>query len=166
MTGPVPPENGTTSQRAQKMSDHQNNEFSTELLRVTGGIVAAYVGHNPIQAVQLTTIIREVHAALVALPSGTDAAQAGKPQEPAVPIRKSVQRDYIVCLEDGKKLKMLKRYLRSRYDLTPDQYRAKWGLAHDYPMTAPAYAEQRSDIAKKSGLGRKTPKMPSKRAAR
>ncbi len=115
-------------------------------------IVASYVGSNPLSAADLPQLIAEVHAALVRC------AQAGPPAEldepkPAVSIKKSVMPDYIVCLEDGKKFKSLKRHLRTHYDLTPEEYREKWGLPHDYPMVAPNYARARSELAKKSGLG-------------
>jgi predicted transcriptional regulator len=100
----------------------------------------------------LPALIANVHGALAGL--GEPATIAATPLEPAVPVRSSVKRDYIVCLEDGKKLKMLKRHLMTHYGMTPDDYRAKWGLAADYPMVAPAYAEQRRDLAKAIGLGR------------
>lgn len=101
-------------------------------------------------------MIRSVYASLTGLSVGVP-AEVTTPK-PAVPIKKSVRGDYIVCLEDGKELKMLKRYIRTRFNLTPDQYRTKWGLPHDYPMTAPSYATQRSMLAKKTGLGRTRPK--------
>ena len=122
-----------------------------ELLRMTTEVVAAYVSNNSLSVGQLSEVIRTIHGALAALDG---AAAAAEPPTPAVPIRKSVTPDYIVCLEDGKKLKMLKRHLRSTYGLTPDQYRARWGLPADYPMVAPTYAAQRSAFAKKIGLGR------------
>jgi len=122
-----------------------------ELLRMTTEVVAAYVSNNSLSVGQLSEVIRTIHGALIALDG---AAAAAEPPTPAVPIGKSVTPDYIVCLEDGKKLKMLKRHLRSTYGLTPDQYRARWGLPADYPMVAPTYAAQRSAFAKKIGLGR------------
>jgi predicted transcriptional regulator len=123
------------------------------LLRLSADVVAAYVAQNPLQPQAIPELIRSVHQTLTDL---------GKPQEirlperhkPAVPINRSVHQDYIVCLEDGKKLKMLKRYLRAKYDLSPEEYRRKWGLPPDYPMVAPAYAARRSDFAKQIGLGR------------
>lgn len=124
-----------------------------ELLRLGAGIVAAYVSRNLVSAEAVPEIIRTVHHALEGL-SSADAEPVEERPKPAVPIGRSVQRDFIVCLEDGKKLKMLKRYLRSRFDMTPDEYRARWGLPADYPMVAPAYAAQRSDFAKQIGLGR------------
>lgn len=126
-----------------------------ELLRLGAEIVAAYVSRNHVSADAVPDLIRSVHGALSGLGEAGEASQA--PQErpkPAVPISRSVQHDYIVCLEDGKRLKMLKRYLRSRYNMTPDEYRRRWGLPPDYPMVAPAYAARRSDFAKQIGLGR------------
>ena len=120
---------------------------------MTADVAAAYVGNNPVAAAQLGELIKTIHASLVALdtPAGTTPGDL----IPAVPIKKSVSADHIVCLEDGKKLKMLKRHLRTSYGLSPEQYRAKWGLPPDYPMVAPNYAAQRSAFAKKIGLGRK-----------
>jgi predicted transcriptional regulator len=124
-----------------------------ELLRLGADIVSAYVSRNAVAADAVPEIIRTVHHALEGLSRGAPAPVEEKPK-PAVPISRSVQHDFIVCLEDGKKLKMLKRYLRSRYDLSPDDYRRRWNLPPDYPMVAPAYAARRSDFAKKIGLGR------------
>ncbi len=125
-----------------------------ELLRMTAEIVSAYVSHNEIPSIHITEIIQAVHGSLDALQKPVQPA-VETAAKPAVPVKKSVTPDYIVCLEDGKKLKMLKRYLRSSYGMTPDEYRAKWGLSSDYPMVAPNYAKQRSAFAKKIGLGRK-----------
>jgi len=125
-----------------------------DLMRLGAGIVSAYVSRNHVTAEAVPDIIRSVHGALQQI---TGAALPPPPEErpkPAVPIGRSVQHDYIVCLEDGKRLKMLKRYLRSRYNMAPDDYRRRWGLSPDYPMVAPAYAARRSDFAKKIGLGR------------
>jgi predicted transcriptional regulator len=123
-----------------------------DLITLTADIVAAYVSHNPLPPAELPTLIQSAFAAL-------RESAAPKPVEdapvPAVPIRSSIRHDHIVCLEDGAKLKMLKRYLRTRYDMSPEDYRAKWGLPQTYPMVAPAYAEQRKVLAEKSGLGRK-----------
>ena len=125
---------------------------TTEILRLAAEIVAAYVSNNAVAANDLPAMIRTVHSTL------TNLDQAAPNREtdltPAVPIKKSVTADYIICLEDGKKLKMLKRYLRSQYGLTPEEYKARWGLPHDYPMVAPNYAAQRSKLAKQIGLGR------------
>jgi len=122
-----------------------------DLLRMTSEVAAAYASHNSLSAAQLPEVIRTIHATLAGLQAGAGSAE---PLTPAVPIKKSVHDDYIVCLEDGKKLKMLKRHLRTSYGLTPEEYRQKWGLAADYPMVAPNYAAQRSAFAKKIGLGR------------
>jgi predicted transcriptional regulator len=124
-----------------------------DLLRLGSGIVAAYVSRNPVAADAVPEIIRTVHQALEGLARATPAPLEERPK-PAVPIGRSVQHDFIVCLEDGKKLKMLKRYLRSRYNMSPEDYRRRWGLPADYPMVAPAYAARRSDFAKQIGLGR------------
>lgn len=124
-----------------------------ELLSLTGEIVAAYVSNNPVQAGDIPAIIKNIHATLCSL-DGAPIVELPTALKPAVPVKKSVTPEYLVCLEDGKKLKMLKRYLRSRYGLSPDQYRAKWNLPADYPMVASNYAAQRSEFAKKIGLGK------------
>jgi len=124
-----------------------------ELLRMTADVVAAYVSKNTLPTAQLAEVINAVYGSLKGLESQV-AEPPPEPVKPAVPIRKSVTADYLICLEDGKKLKMLKRHLRSTYNMTPDEYRVRWGLAPDYPMVAPNYAEQRSAFAKKIGLGR------------
>jgi predicted transcriptional regulator len=125
-----------------------------ELLRLGSEIVAAYVSRNAVAVDALGEIIRTVHQALEGLANTAASPQPEERPKPATPISRSVQHEYIVCLEDGKQLKMLKRYLRSRYDMSPDDYRRRWGLAPDYPMVAPAYAARRSDFAKQIGLGR------------
>jgi predicted transcriptional regulator len=122
-----------------------------DILKMVTEIVSAYVSKNPVPASELPAIIKNVHATLGGIGSGEDRAL---PRTPAVPVKKSVQDDYIVCLEDGKRLKMLKRYLRARYKMNPDEYRARWNLPPDYPMVAPNYAQKRSDFAKKIGLGK------------
>ncbi len=137
------------------------DEQSPELLEHTTRIVAAHVANNPIAVTDVPGLIATVHQALATL--GTEKA-AAKP-EPAVPIKGSVKPEYIVCLDDGKRLKMLKRHLRTAYNMTPDDYRKRWGLPRDYPMVAPNYAKTRSELAKKIGLGRKPgtkAKKPSK----
>ncbi|HEX4026737.1 MAG TPA: MucR family transcriptional regulator [Rhizomicrobium sp.] len=122
-----------------------------DILKLVTEIVAAYVSKNPVAAHELPGIIKNVHATL----GGFNGSEERAPtRQPAVPVKKSVQDDYIVCLEDGKKLKMLKRYLRARYKLSPNEYRARWNLLPDYPMVAPNYAQKRSDFAKKIGLGK------------
>jgi predicted transcriptional regulator len=124
-----------------------------EILRLSADIVAAYVSRNSVQPAGISDLVRQVHSALSDL-SRPQAAQPAARQKPAAPISRSVQPDYIVCLEDGAKLKMLKRYLRSRFNMSPEDYRRKWGLPADYPMVAPNYAARRSDFAKQIGLGR------------
>ena len=124
------------------------------LIDLAADIVAAYVSKNTVSASELPNLIRDVHTALEKVAS-EPAEQAAEPAKPAVPIRKSITPDYIICLEDGKKFKSLKRHLRTHYDLSPEEYREKWGLAHDYPMVAPNYARARSELAKKMGLGQK-----------
>jgi predicted transcriptional regulator len=126
-----------------------------ELLRMTTEVVAAYVSNNTLATAQLGDVIHAVYNSLRTL-DGQPAEPPPEVLKPAVTIRKSITPDYLVCLEDGKKLKMLKRHLRSTYNLSPDDYRSKWGLAPDYPMVAPNYARQRSEFAKKIGLGRGT----------
>lgn len=123
------------------------------MIELTADIVSAYVSKNPTPISELTKVISAVHAALNDLAAGGAAKPAEVPQEPAVSIKKSVTNDYIICLEDGKKFKSLKRHLKSAYGLTPEDYRAKWKLPSDYPMVAPAYAERRSALAKSMGLG-------------
>ncbi len=118
-------------------------------------IVAAYVGNNSVSSADLPALIRNVHASLAGL---TETAPGKEPPKPAVPVRKSVGEDFLICLEDGQKFKSLKRHLRSKYDMTPDEYREKWGLPADYPMVAPNYAKQRSKLAKDIGLGRRSRK--------
>jgi predicted transcriptional regulator len=124
-----------------------------ELRKHTVQIVAAHVSHNSVAPNDLPALIEQVYGALTGL--GKPSTPVQSRPEPAVPIRKSVTPDYIVCLEDGKKLKMLKRHLMTHYQMTPDEYRQKWGLNADYPMVAPNYAEQRRTLAKKIGLGTK-----------
>ena len=136
-----------------------------ELLRMTADVVAAYVSNNTLPTTQLAEVINAVYSSLRSL-EGQAAEPAPEPLKPAVPIRKSITPDFLVCLEDGKKLKMLKRHLRSTYNLTPDEYRVKWGLAPDYPMVAPKYAEQRSEFAKKIGLGRGTGRHSARGSAK
>jgi predicted transcriptional regulator len=141
------------------MSEVKGDPDVNEILGLASAIVSAYVSKSSIAVSDIPAMIRSVHGALVGL-NGAAVSDSAAILKPAVPLKKSVTPDYIVCLEDGKKLKMLKRYLRSRYALTPEEYRAKWGLPHDYPMVAPNYAEVRSQFAKKIGLG-KTRKAPA-----
>ncbi len=124
-----------------------------EVLRMTADIVSAYVSHNTLGAVQISDIINETYRSLTGLSVEREETLL-EPQKPAVNPKKSIFPDYIICLEDGKKLKMLKRYLRTNYAMSPEEYRAKWRLPSDYPMVAPDYAAQRSEFAKKIGLGK------------
>ena len=125
-----------------------------EVLEITAEIVSAYVGNNPVSTAELPNLIGDVYSAL-AKANGTAAGAGHEKSKPAVPVKKSLHDDYIICLEDGKKFKSLKRHLRSHYDLSPEEYREKWGLPVDYPMVAPNYAKARSRLAKEMGLGRK-----------
>lgn len=134
--------------------ENEQTVASTDLLRMSVDIVSAYVSNNSIAATQVPDIINTVYGALNSL-NGNTVGESTESQKPAVSVRRSVNPDYIICLEDGKKLKMLKRHLRAAYGMSPDEYRAKWGLPADYPMVAPNYALQRSAFAKEIGLGRK-----------
>ncbi len=127
--------------------------MTTELLSMTTDIVSAHVSNNSVDVADLPKIIRQVYTSLAEL-GGHPVANTDRP-EPAVPVKKSIHDDYIICLEDGKKLKMLKRHLKTAYNMSPEQYRERWGLPADYPMVAPNYAKQRSSLAMKIGLGRK-----------
>jgi predicted transcriptional regulator len=127
-------------------------ENQRDLVRMAAEIAAAYVSANPVPAQEIPALIRTIHNALLEV-AGVAAAAPDATPEPAVSIKKSVTADYIICLEDGKKFKSLKRHLRTRYAMTPEEYRTKWGLAHDYPMVAPNYAKERSNLAKRMGLG-------------
>ena len=124
-----------------------------ELLTLTSEIVAAHVSNNAVSSTDLPNVIETVFTTLAGL--GGAPAEPEVEQKPAVPVKRSVTDDYIVCLEDGKKMKMLKRHLKTAYDMTPEEYRAKWNLGPDYPMVAPSYARKRQELAKKIGLGRK-----------
>jgi predicted transcriptional regulator len=128
------------------------NAASTNYIELAADIVSAYVSNNSVPAGDLPALIGEVHVALSKIGNGAAETPAEAPK-PAVSIKKSVTPDYIICLEDGKKFKSLKRHLRTQYNMTPEQYREKWGLAPDYPMVAPNYAKARSDLAKEMGLG-------------
>ena len=128
------------------------NPGDSSFIELTANIVSAYVSNNTVPSADIPSLIGQVHAALKRV-SGTQAATPSEPPKPAVPIKRSVNSDYLVCLEDGKKFKSLKRHLRTQYNMTPEQYRDKWGLAPDYPMVAPNYAAARSQLAKQMGLG-------------
>jgi len=133
----------------------------SEILRMAVDIVAAYVSNNLVPAGQVPEVISTVYNSLNSL-GGRGANGTGEPPKPAISVRRSVTPDYIVCLEDGKKLKMLKRHLKTKYHMSPEEYRERWGLPADYPMVAPRYAQQRSELAKKIGLGTKRRKRRRK----
>lgn len=127
-------------------------DMKETLITLTSDIVAAHVSNNNVNVDEVPTLISSIYSALAGL--GEQQTQEETPPEPAVSVRASVKSDYLVCLEDGKKLKMLKRYLRTNYDMSPEEYRERWNLPADYPMVAPNYAEKRRELAKKIGLGR------------
>ena len=135
------------------MSDSLNRDEAAPavILEYASDIVSAYVSNNPIQSEELPDLIRDVHSTLEALKAANGAVAA---PEPAIPIKKSITDDFLICLEDGKKFKSLKRHLRSKYGMSPEEYREKWGLPYDYPMVAPSYARKRSALAKEMGLGK------------
>jgi predicted transcriptional regulator len=130
------------------MSDSSGASY----IGLTATIVSAYVSNNPVPAQELSTLINQVHSALIRVSSG-QGELVNDPARPAIPVKKSITPEHIVCLEDGKKFKSLKRHLRTQYGMTPEQYREKWGLPLDYPMVAPNYAAARSQLAKQMGLG-------------
>jgi len=134
------------------MTDQPNK---IELLELTSEIVSAHVSHNSVAQSDLPQLIEDVYRTLNCVGERTEPKEKALP---AVPVKKSIQQDYIICLEDGKKLKMLKRHLKTAYDMTPEEYREKWNLPADYPMVAPNYAEHRSNLAKKIGLGTRSRK--------
>ncbi|HTV36981.1 MAG TPA: MucR family transcriptional regulator [Xanthobacteraceae bacterium] len=129
-----------------------DNPGESSYIELTAQIVSAYVGNNTVPSGEIANLIGQVHAALRRV-SGGQATPPAEPAKPAVPVKRSINSDFIVCLEDGKKFKSLKRHLRTQYDMTPEQYREKWALPADYPMVAPAYAAARSQLAKQMGLG-------------
>jgi len=134
--------------RATTMNDKVPNSY----IELTAGIVSAYVSNNSVAAGDISSLISQVHMALLRISNGQGEMTVDL-AKPAIAIKKSITADYIICLEDGKKFKSLKRHLRTQYDMTPEDYREKWGLPLDYPMVAPNYAEARSQLAKKMGLG-------------
>ena len=133
----------------------------SDLIEMTAGIVSAYVGGHTVATADLPALIRQVHLALAAV-GGPAEAEAAVAKEPAVPVKRSIAPDHLVCLEDGRKFKSLKRHLRTKYNLSPEDYRAKWNLPKDYPMVAPNYAKARSELAKQMGLGQGGRKPPRK----
>lgn len=138
-------------------------EKGVDFVEIAARIVASYVQHNPLPVAQLPETLREIHAAIREIANGRSPSTEHRP---AVSIKKSVTADYLICLEDGRRLKMLKRYLKAKYGLSPQEYRAKWGLPIDYPMVAPSYSEQRSQFAKHIGLGRQPVATTKKRGRR
>jgi predicted transcriptional regulator len=124
----------------------------SEIIEMTADIVSAFVSNNSVPATEVPALIQSVHRALSGVSTTPEVVEAA-PREPAVPVKKSVNPDFIVCLEDGRKFKSLKRHLRTKYNMSPEEYRSKWGLPKDYPMVAPNYAKARSDLAKQMGLG-------------
>ena len=134
--------------------EHEHNQYHSDAVELAAEIVASYVAHNSVPASELAHLIHNVHSALTSL--GQPVVAEVKHQEPAVPVKKSVTPDYIICLEDGKKFKSLKRHLRTKFEMGPEEYRAKWGLPSDYPMVAPNYAAARSNLARAMGLGQKS----------
>ena len=148
------------------MDEFSDKKIShSDMLQMTTTVVAAYVARNDIAADHIQDVIKSVYTSLSNIGHPTDEPKA-EPQKPFVSVKKSVQPDYLICLEDGKKLKMLKRHLRTMYNMSPDEYRSKWGLPSDYPMVAATYAEQRSNFAKKIGLGKLPKQVKARRAAR
>ncbi len=146
----------------------------SEFVEMTADIVSAYVSNSSLSIAELPALIRQVHTALAGIANGAAEVSAAPPQAPAVPVKKSITPDHLICLEDGRKFKSLKRHLRTKYDLSPEGYRAKWGLAKDYPMVAPNYAAARSQLARDMGLGQggrkpaapaKAPRAPRKKLA-
>lgn len=140
----------------ETMPDHK-------IIRLTGRIVSAYVTNNRIDRLKVGELVGNVHKVLAGLSSGNDSEALNEASQPSVPVKRSVTPDYISCLECGMRLKMLKRHLRTHHGLSPQEYRAKWSLAHDYPMVAPNYAERRSDLAREAGLGGQPSKARGKR---
>jgi len=132
------------------MADHSDEG---SYIRLTANIVSAYVSNNTVSSAEIPALISQIYSALMRVSNGAQVAAPAEPLKPAVPIKRSITPEYLVCLEDGKKFKSLKRHLRTQYGMTPDQYRAKWNLAADYPMVAPNYAAARSQLAKQMGLG-------------
>ena len=135
------------------MSDNLDRDDAARavILEYASDIVSAYVSNNPVQSEELPNLIRDVHSTLKELKASNGAQVT---PEPAIPIKKSITDDFLICLEDGKKFKSLKRHLRSKYGMSPEEYREKWGLPYDYPMVAPSYARKRSALAKEMGLGK------------
>jgi predicted transcriptional regulator len=144
------PGRGDYSSIRPKMADHSN---AASCIVLTADIVSAYVSNNTVSSAEIPALISQVYSALMRVCNGAAVGAPAEPLQPAVPLKRSITPEYLVCLEDGKKFKSLKRHLRTQYQMTPDQYRAKWNLPADYPMVAPKYAAVRSQLAKQMGLG-------------
>lgn len=129
------------------------NSNEGSYIQLTANIVSAYVSNNSVSSAEIPGLISQVYSALLRISNGSHVATPAEPLKPVVPVKRSITAEFIICLEDGKKFKSLKRHLRTQYDMTPDQYRAKWNLPPDYPMVAPNYAAARSQLAKQMGLG-------------
>ncbi len=142
------------------MNDHST---ISDFIELTADIVAAYVSNNSVPTFELGNLIRDVHTALAQVGAGVEPELPVEPQKPATSIKKSITNDYLICLEDGKQFKSLKRHLRTQFNMSPEQYREKWGLAADYPMVAPNYAQSRSNLAKQMGLGQQRRLMKGKK---
>jgi len=142
-----------------------NDSADGGFIELTADIVSAYVSNNSVSAGEIPNLINQVHSALMRVSGGQSDTQP-EPLKPAVSVKKSITPDYLVCLEDGKKFKSLKRHLRTQYNMTPEQYREKWGLPVDYPMVAPNYAKARSELAKSMGLGQQRRKAAGKKRAK
>jgi predicted transcriptional regulator len=138
----------------------------SEFVEMTADIVSAYVSNSSVSVSDLPALIQQVHKALIGIADSASTPEAAPPAAPAVSIKKSITPDFLICLEDGRKFKSLKRHLRTKYDMSPEQYRAKWGLPKDYPMVAPNYAQARSNLAKQMGLGQGGRKPAGARAGR
>jgi predicted transcriptional regulator len=147
---------------SQRLGDKAEMEERAEIIEMTADIVSAYVGNNAVGAAELPALIQAVHGALKGVSTAMEPVEVA-PKEPAVPIKRSVTPEFLICLEDGRKFKSLKRHLRTKYNMSPEDYRAKWGLPKDYPMVAPNYAKARSDLAKQMGLGQGGRQMARKR---
>ena len=137
-------------------------EERAEIIEMTADIVSAYVGNNAVGAADLPSLIQAVHRALASVSGSAEPVEAA-PKEPAVPLKRSITPEFLICLEDGRKFKSLKRHLRTKYNMSPEDYRAKWDLPKDYPMVAPNYAKARSELAKQMGLGQGGRQAPRKR---
>ncbi|MEI6281141.1 MAG: MucR family transcriptional regulator [Alphaproteobacteria bacterium] len=137
-------------------------EEKSAIVEMTTNIVAAYVGNNVVSTADLPALIQSIHRALTGVVAGGEVKEVA-PKEPAVPLKRSITPDFLICLEDGRKFKSLKRHLRTKYNMSPEDYRAKWGLPKEYPMVAPNYARARSDLAKQMGLGQGGRKAARKR---